>query len=98
MKSCHYADIPVNENVENQNYIFETASGKVLSSFYRKEFDFSFLVNDVGFTIFNNNIQKAVGEKNVEILAVIMKDSIKSSNKANNAKFFKSLSLLQPLH
>ena len=84
--------------MENQNYIFETASGEVFSSFCRKQFDFSFLMNDVGFTIFNYNIQKVVGEKNVEMLAVIMKDSIKSSNKANNAKFLKILSSLQPLH
>ena len=43
-------------------------------------------MNHVGFTTFNNNIQKAVGEKDVEMLAVRMKDSIKSSNKANNSK------------
>ena len=43
-------------------------------------------MNHVGFATFNNNIQKAVGEKDVEMLAVIMKDSIKSSNKANNSK------------
>ena len=43
-------------------------------------------MNHVGFTTFHNNIQKAVGEKGVEMLAVIMKDSIKSSNKANNSK------------
>ena len=54
-------------------------------------------MNDVGFTIFNNNIQKAVGKKYVEMLAVIMKDIIKLSNKANNAKFLRILSLLQPL-
>ena len=70
----------------------------MFSSFYGKQFDFSFLVNDVGFTIFNKKIQKAVGKKNAEILAVIMKDRTKSWNKANNAKFLKSLSSLQPLH
>ena len=70
----------------------------MFSGFYKKQFDFSFLVNDVGFTIFNKNIQKAVGKKNAEMLVVIMKDSIKSWNKANNAKFLKSLSSLQPLH
>ena len=43
----------------------------------------------IGFTIFNNNIRKAVQGKEEEMLAVIMKDSIKSSNKANNSKFLK---------
>ena len=44
----------------------------------------------IGFTIFNNNIRKAVQGKEEEMLAVIMKDSIKSSNKANNSKFLKT--------
>ena len=66
--------------------MLKTACTEVFSGFYKKEFNFSTLVNHVGFTTFNNNIQKAVGEKEVEILAVIMKDSIKSSNKANNSK------------
>ena len=33
-------------------------------------------MNDVGFTIFNNNIQKAVGEKDVGMLTVVMKHGI----------------------
>ena len=74
------------ENVENPNYLAKTACREVFSGFYKKQFNFSTLVNHVSFTTFNNNIQKAVGEKDVEMLAVIMKDSIKSSNKANNSR------------
>ena len=61
-------------------------------------------MNDVGFTIFNNNIKKAVGEKDVGMLTVVMKHGIKSSNKANNLKLSKikkslvvaATSLIQP--
>ena len=52
-------------------------------------------MNDTGFTIFNNNTLKAVGEEDVEMLSVMRKDGIKSSNKANNSKFLKT-SLIQP--
>ena len=86
---CLYADIPVKENVENRDYLVETASGQVFSCFHKKQFNFGPLVNDVGFTIFNNNIQKAVGEKYVGMLTVVMKHGIKSSNKANNLKLSK---------
>ena len=58
----------------------------MFSGFYKKQFNFNTLVNHVGFTAFNNNIQKAVGEKDLEMLAVITKDSIKSSNKVSNLK------------
>ena len=101
---CHYADIPVKDDFENRDYLVETTSGEVFNGFYEKQFNFGPLVNDIGFTIFNGNIQKAVEKKDVGMLTIIMKDGIRSSNEANNSKLSKiknslvvtATSLIQP--
>ena len=81
--------------------MLKTACREVFSGFYKKQFNFTTLVNHVGFTTFNNNIQKVVGEKDVEMLAVIMKDSIKSSNNSKllnikNSLVVTATALIQP--
>ena len=37
---CHYADIPVRENLEGRDYLVETAIGEVFNGFYKKQFNF----------------------------------------------------------
>ena len=101
---CHYADIPAKENAEDRDYLVETASGEVFDGVYEKQFNFGPLVNDIGFTIFNDNVEKAVAKKDVGMLTMIMKDGIRSSNETNNSKLSKiknslvvtATSLIQP--